>query len=335
MKFFKKQLVLIFFVGFVYFLYFLFHLPIAPQTQQHVLGAANNLVLLEQPMSGRQPLLTVLQNAQHEILIEVYLLSDKEIISALTQAKARGVDVKVMLEEHPFGGGNSNQKTQQLLQQAGIAVLWTNPAFALTHEKAVIVDRQEVFILNQNLTTSSFEKNREFDIIDSNPQDVQEAGGIFLDDWQRTSFTPTKGSLLMSPNTARTALTDLVTSATQTIAIEMEVITDNEIVQLLQEKAKTVHIEIIEPTEKQVAANTSPTHLLEQAGVVVKTISSPYIHAKLIIVDGKKAYIGSVNFTSQSMDQNRELGILVSQQNILTTLVQDFNQDFQQATLFP
>src|SRR5260221_4559759 len=160
-----------------------------PQAQ--VLSARTNLSLFEEPMEGRTPIINAINNAQQSVEVEVYLLSDKQIISALEQAQARGVSVKVMLEQHPFGGSSSNPKTKLMLSQANISVEWTSSAFSLTHEKAIIIDHKELFVLNQNLTTSAFSKNREYDVIDNNPGDVAEAEQIFSADWQRQPFTPT------------------------------------------------------------------------------------------------------------------------------------------------
>ncbi len=64
----------------------------------------------------------------------------------------------------------------------------------------------------------------------------------------------------------------------------------------------------------------------------MKILSSPYVHAKLLLVDGERAYIGSVNFSAQSMDKNRELGILVSQPDIIEKLRQTFEIDFESTT---
>ena len=52
---------------------------------------------------------------------------------------------------------------------------------------------------------------------------------------------------------------------------------------------------------------------LESDGVHVvlypDTASALYIHAKVIDVDGTKAFIGSENFSTASLDYNRELGL--------------------------
>jgi cardiolipin synthase len=66
-------------------------------------------------------------------------------------------------------------------------------------------------------------------------------------------------------------------------------------------------------------------------GVKVRDISSPYMHAKIIVVDGKKAFVGSVNISKNSLDNNRELGILVSDQQVIQTLEQTFAKDWVKA----
>src|SRR5258708_36941752 len=52
------------------------------------------------------------------------------------------------------------------------------------------------------------------------------------------------------------------------------------------------------------------------------------MHAKIIVVDGKKAFVGSENISAQSLDQNRELGIIVSDANVLSRLQTTFQKDW-------
>ena len=47
-----------------------------------------------------------------------------------------------------------------------------------------------------------------------------------------------------------------------------------------------------------------------------------------MIVDGKTAFVGSENISSQSLDQNRELGIIVSDAGVLGTLQSTFQKDW-------
>jgi len=52
------------------------------------------------------------------------------------------------------------------------------------------------------------------------------------------------------------------------------------------------------------------------------------MHANIMVIDGRKAFVGSQNISAQSLDQNRELGIIISDQGVLQTLQQTFQQDW-------
>lgn len=330
----KKFLPTLILLLLVYGWYFLFYQHSHPQ-ELNVLGAKTNLMLYEQPDSGHQPLVDALDSAQKEILVEVYLLSDKEIIQALKDAHDRGVKVMVMMEQHPFGGSGLNPKTKKELDADGIQTNWSNSSFALTHAKFIVVDQALAFILSQNLTASAFSKNREYDILDTNSVDVTEIRNIFISDWDRKSFSPPQDTnVIESPDNSRAALTTLVTNTTQKIDAETEDINDTRFINILSEKAQSEKVRLLVPTLSQLAANGPALQKLQQAGVEVRTISSPYMHAKMIIADDKKAYVGSINFSSQSMDENRELGIIITQDDILQTLSTTFEEDWNKGTLF-
>lgn len=327
----RKQLPFILLLSLVYLGYFITHPPVVTKPEP-ILGAHTNLTLFTQPESGREFLLEKLDGAQKEILLKVYLLSDKDVIASLIRAKVRGVHVVVMLEEHPFGGGNLNSKTEKELKDAGVDIGWTSPDFPLSHEKSVVIDQTYVFILNQNLTTSSFTKNREYNILDTNPEDVQEVRKMFIADWERKSYTASSSSLLISPLTARSGIEDLIRQCTKTIDIEIEILTDDTLTQLLGEQMGKCAIRVITPTFTQISSNKESMLSLRDAGGETRVMSSPYIHAKLVIIDGKKAYIGSINFSSQSIDENRELGIVITDPSILQELTNTFEMDWNNAT---
>ena len=77
---------------------------------------------------------------------------------------------------------------------------------------------------------------------------------------------------------------------------------------------------------------------LESAGVRVvlypDTSSALYIHAKVIDIDDTKAFVGSENFSTASLDYNRELGVITSPTAVLgplnTTLSSDTSNGHEQ-----
>ena len=72
------------------------------------------------------------------------------------------------------------------------------------------------------------------------------------------------------------------------------------------------------------------TRLL-QGGVHVRYIAIVYMHAKMLLADGQLAFVGSENFSATSLDDNRELGIMIADPTALATLNQTFQQDWSSA----
>lgn len=158
-------------------------------------SGATNISVFVEPAAGTAPILNAIHSAQKSIYVEMYLLTEKHVISALEEAANRGIDVRVLLELHPYGSGAiSPSETLAKLQAAGIQAKGSNPAYALTHAKSMLVDNTTAYILTSNFTaaalgTSNYTLNREYGIIDNNLQDVQALATIFQADWDRA--TPT------------------------------------------------------------------------------------------------------------------------------------------------
>ena len=93
-----------------------------------------------EPGAGEHPITDAIASAKKSVWLEIYLLTDRNVIRALEEAANRGVDVRVMLEPHPFGGG-SPSRTRDQLKAAGAKVQDSNPSFALTHEKGIPIVR--------------------------------------------------------------------------------------------------------------------------------------------------------------------------------------------------
>jgi phosphatidylserine/phosphatidylglycerophosphate/cardiolipin synthase-like enzyme len=243
-----------------------------------------------------------------------------------------------MLEPHPFGGG-SPARTMDQLKAAGAKVEDSDPSFALTHEKGMIIDASTAYIMTSNFSRSALGgssgssgfRNREYDIIDTNPQDVQAVSAIFQADWDRTTAQFNDPNLVVSPVNSRNAFTALISSAHSTLLIEAEEMNDMAIEQALTNAAQHgVHVQVILPAPRGSSgdSNSQGIDTIKQGGVEVREDPRLYMHAKIIIVDGQKAFVGSENISMQSLDQNRELGIIVSDQSVLHTLQQTFQQDW-------
>ncbi len=294
-----------------------------------------------EPAAGDQVITNAISSAKKSVWLEMYLLTDRKIIYALEDAAHNGIDVRVMLEPHPYGTGSlSPRETLDKLKAAGVKAQDTSPDFALTHEKGMIIDGNTTYIMTCNFTLSALggtkaTTNREYGIIDTNPQDVQVVTNIFNADWDQTNAQFNDPNLVVSPVNSRTDFTSLINSAQKSLSIEAEEIQDSSIEQALVNAAKRgVQVQVILPSAGSASSDSTGDSNgigitdMKQGGVQVKEDHQYYMHAKIIVVDGHKAFVGSENISTSSLDKNRELGIIVADQNVLSTLQQTFQHDW-------
>lgn len=292
-----------------------------------------------EPDDGEQVITSAIRSAHKSIWLEIYILSDRNVIRALEEAANQGLDVRVMLEPHPVGGGPSPSKTMDQLAATGIKTQPTDPSFTLTHEKGMLIDGNTAYIMTSNFSRSalggssgsSSNTNREYGIINTNPQDVQAVSAIFNADWNRTTAQFNDPNLVVSPVNSRNAFNTLISSAHSTLLIEAEEMNDSGIEQALVNAAQhDVHVEVILPAAKGSSgdSNSQGIATIKQGGVQVREDAQLYMHAKIIVVDGKVAFVGSENISAESLDQNRELGIIVSDAAVLSKLQTTFQKDW-------
>ncbi len=301
------------------------------------LGARGVQVFVE-PDAGEVPILRAIEGANRSIWVEVYLLTDRNVIRALEDAAGRGIDVRVLLEAHPYGGGDvAAQQTLESLNAANVQARWSNPVFTYTHAKTVLVDSATAYILTSNLSKSglggsSVAANREYGVMDTLTNDVSQVKAIFLADWDRTAVAVTSSYLVISPENARAKLAALMAGAQSTLQLEDEEMYDSASEETLITAAKRgVNVEVVLPTPSGSGSDTSGADRLKAGGVHVRYLTAPYLHAKLIVADGALAFVGSENFSATSLDKNREVGVLIADTAVLGTLSHTFTLDWSAA----
>jgi len=137
--------------------------------------------------------------------------------------------------------------------------------------------------------------------------------------------------LVVSPINSRNDFTTLINSARGTLLIEAEEMNDSDIEQALANVAQRgVQVAVILPAAQSASgdSNSQGIAAIKQGGVQVREDPQLYMHAKIIIVDGRTAFVGSENISTQSLDQNRELGIIISDSSVLNKLQTTFQSDW-------
>jgi cardiolipin synthase A/B len=180
-----------------------------------------------EPDDGEQVITGAIKSASKSVWLEIYILSDRNVIRALEETANRGLDVRVMLEPHPFGGGSSVPRTLDQLKAAGVKAQYSSSDFKLTHEKGMVIDGATAYIMTSNFSRSALggssgksgTRNREYGIIDNNPQDVQAVMAVFNADWNHTPAQFSDANLVVSPVNSRSVFTNLIGSAQHTLII--------------------------------------------------------------------------------------------------------------------
>lgn len=291
------------------------------------------LQLVVLPDAGDAPLMQAIDSAQESIRLKVYLITLDEVVDALKAAAQRGVDVRVMIEPEPQGGGESNRAAFEELRSAGIDVRNTPSTFRFSHEKSLVVDDRRAHIMTHNLTYSSFNKNREYEVIVDDPALVAEVARVFDDDWSRRAPDLANSLLVWSPVNSRERITALIDGAATSLDLEQNSLLDEDLNDQLHAAARRgVAVRIVTPPVDDPAdREMAQIERLLAGGVQVAFMDEPYVHAKTILADGKTAFVGSQNFSRTSLDSNRELGIIFDDAAAVNRLASAFLQDWNAA----
>ena len=150
--------------------------------------------LIIQPDDGVAPVVELIDGAQRSLRVKQFTLTDPDVMSALIRAHKRGVDVRVMLNPHRSSGDRANDESLQGAAHAGLKIEWSNPAFAVTHEKSIVVDDahgadRDLQPLHQVLHRDARLRHRH----DRSARRSTQVIAGFEADWQRKPFEPDRG----------------------------------------------------------------------------------------------------------------------------------------------
>jgi len=297
------------------------------------------LSLFETPRDKARPIIDAIGAARREVDVEVYELTDDGVEGALVAAQARNVTVKVILNDR-FPGRNgdfkngTNDKAAARLKAAGAQVQWSSPAFHFTHEKGIIVDSggpgQEVLIMTMNLSPGylgepdKLGQSLNFGIVDRLPDDVAQVHAMFEDDWERRDYRLPSGSdLVVSPLNSRRALLAQIRNARRSVHFFEQELQDPEMVAALVAACRR-GVEVRGLVAPNMHGNRESAAAVNAAGGQVRVLARPYEHAKAIISDAAVVSLGSINGSPNSMDNNRELGIMTWQASIAAQMESAF-----------
>ncbi|WEO96066.1 phospholipase D-like domain-containing protein [Streptomyces sp. FXJ1.172] len=290
--------------------------------------------------TGSQPTIYDFINSANSTLdMTMYELEDTTAVNDLIALKNKGVTVRVILDRQHQSADSS---AYTALKNAGIGVVWSSSAFVYTHQKTITVDGVKSLVMTGNLTSQYYTTSRDYGVFTDDTRDVAAIEKVFNADYTATSVTPTDGDhLLWSPTDSRNRLVSFVNSATKTLDVEELEFSDSTVVNAIVARAKAgVKVRVVLENPSSYSSEVSA---VKAAGGTVVGYSDPngfYIHAKAMVADygltTQEVEAGSMNISSNSLSNNRELGIILTgtgvAQPVTQTIETTFNSDYAGGT---
>lgn len=298
----------------------------APTACDPSVPRATPLEIAVLPEAGTAPFTAMLERARSSIRVMVYQMGYGPILEAL-EAKARaGVRVRVILD---VAQKRVNEKYMDRLVAAGAQVVWSDPAFTFMHAKVLVVDDGEALISTGNYHVSFMTKERNFAVRDADPEDVAALVRLFDADFERRAPDLECTRLLVAPTNARERLLALIASARKEIVVESMQLADRDVRDALAErKASGVSVRVLLASPSWIDANAEAGEFLRGHAIAARYLEAPPLHAKAIVVDGERAYAGSVNLSWTSLTKNREVGVIALEREAVEVVRSTFERDW-------
>ena len=295
----------------------------------------DHLSLFVLPDDGSAVILDAIHEADESVVFVMYLVTNDDFIDALRAAEARGVQVKGIMELNPYGGSSSNINVFNDLVDSGAEMKWDHNGIRYMHQKMILIDNETMFIMTCNMTSSGLSANREYGLIDTDPDRIAEVRSVFDADWNRTDLSLAEPLLVWSPINARQTLVSLIDSAQNTIELQQSSMLDPEIeTQLAAAAGRGVEVRYVSSPDWPLSedADEPARERLRQAGVQVRYLDDPFVHAKVFLIDGRVGFVGSENISTNSLDNNRELGLIFEDLDSVERLNAQLEADWVVAT---
>ncbi|MGA2351806.1 MAG: phospholipase D-like domain-containing protein [Terracidiphilus sp.] len=300
---------------------------------------STSYTLIAEPAAGLTPIYNLISSAKKTIDITMYALQDTTFTSLLATAAADGVTVRVILDQNAEKSNNTT--AYNYLTANNVSVHWANPTYTYTHQKTITVDGTTSSIQTLNLQSQYYATSREYAVITNDALDVAAIETTFNADFVNGTITPPDGdNLVWSPTNSRSALLALINGATTSLMIEQEEMADTGIESALESAlARGVAITLVQENESSDYNTILTTLKNDGAKIAVYTSSTGYyIHAKVVLADygtsEAKLFVGSENFSTNSLNNNRELGLIFSDPASITAIEPDIVSDYNGGTKY-
>jgi cardiolipin synthase A/B len=320
-------------------------------------------------------MLQAIEDAQHSIGLSMYIFNNDRIgnrfAEALGRAVARGVAVRVLMDDLGARHFTSWHSIYEVLQRAGVPIARFLPTFwprsfryanLRNHRKLMIVDGRIGFTGGMNITDECWLslqpsypiRDVQFRIDGPVVARMQE---VFAEDWTFTTGEALHGKRWFPKLEAcgttlargvssgpgedleklRLVLLGALSSArTRVVIVTPYFLPDADLISALNITAlRGVQVDILVPQESDLrlvrwAATAQFAQVLEY-GCRIWIVPGPFMHTKLMVVDGIWTMLGSANWDARSLRLNFEFDIECYDRALAASLESSLQNNFTKA----
>jgi phosphatidylserine/phosphatidylglycerophosphate/cardiolipin synthase-like enzyme len=267
-------------------------------------------------------ILTGLKRARKSIAMTIFRLDRPEIEQALGAAVARGVTVRALIAHTNANGEKALRRLELRLLDAGVTVARTGDDLIRYHNKMIVVDAAQLFVLGFNFTRLDMDQSRSFGVITRNRALVADALKLFDADASRQPYSSGNTSLIVSPENARERLASFIRGARRQLLVYDPKLSDPVMIRLILDRAKAgVDVRILGRIGRKGAA------------VAVQPLSKMRLHVRAMMRDGAAAFVGSQSLRKLELDARREVGVLTRDPRAVKRLTEVFEADWANTPL--
>ncbi len=268
------------------------------------------------PDATSAPIVSLVAAAKASLRLKMMEFDAPELIEAVAAASRRGVKVRVMLNAAGRGGVSDNAAARAALQAAGVELSDAPHKLSVVHEKSLVVDDATALVMTCDWSVAGLSGARDFAVQTTHRHEVDEVAACFDADWLHQRFKPHgRLRLVWGPLNARERVAEFIDAAKHTLVVQNARYQDPVMIErLVRAQRRGVALQLMAHAvhrmeAREITTDVGGLRMLDDLGVQVRRLKHHRLHGNMLLADGARAMVGSVNFSPASLDRRRELAI--------------------------
>jgi cardiolipin synthase A/B len=245
------------------------------------------------PGDRREVVVTTIRQARERLALSLYRCNDRAIFDELKQARARGVQVDVLVTSRSGGGRKQSRKLWRALEETGVSLHAHADPVVKYHAKYLVADEGPALVASLNFTRKCFAKTIDAIVVTHDPDVVSGLRSLLTADCGHEPMPEQLSPrLIVGPESARRQFTSIITQASSSVRMIDRKASDPALMALLQTRSSEgVRVELYD----------------------AKRLCGLRSHGKIMLIDDRLAVVGGLSLNPMSLDFRREVAVTVTE----------------------